>query len=60
MQTVGPHDMLDAALSRFDARHGFTAPVIQDGRLIGLLTADAVVEFLRIQAALDHTPAPGR
>jgi Mg/Co/Ni transporter MgtE len=52
--------MLDATLSRFDAGHSFTVPVIQDGRLIGLLTADAVVEFLRIQAALDHAPASQR
>ncbi len=57
VQVVGPHDMLDATVSRFDAGQSFTVPVIQDGRLIGLLTADAVVEFLRIQAALDHAAA---
>lgn len=57
VQIVGPHDMLDAVLGRLDARPSSTAPVVQDGRLMGLLTADAVAEFLSIQAALDHAPA---
>jgi len=57
VQIVDPHDMLDAALGRLDAGQSSTAPVVQDGRLIGLLTADAVAEFLSIQAALDHAPA---
>ena len=51
---VNPHEMLDAALSRLDAREASTAPVVQDGRLIGLLTAEAVAEFLKLRAALDH------
>lgn len=54
---LAPHDMLDAALSRLDAHQSSTAAVVQDGRLIGLLTADAVAEFLKLQAALGHTPA---
>ncbi len=53
---VDPHDMLDAALGRLHAGQSSTAPVVQDGRVIGLLTADAVAEFLSIQAALDHAP----
>lgn len=53
---VAPQDMLDAALSQLDAHQSSTAPVVQDGRLIGLLTADAVAEFLKLQAALGHTP----
>jgi hypothetical protein len=57
VQIVGPHDMLDAVLGRLDARPSSTAPVVQDGRLVGLLTADVVAEFLSIQAALDHAPA---
>jgi Zn-dependent protease/CBS domain-containing protein len=55
---VGPHDMLDVTLGRLDARQSSSAPVVQDGRLTGLLTAEAVAEFLSIQAALDHTPQP--
>ena len=54
---VDPHDMLDVALGRLDARQSSAAPVVQNGRLIGLLTAEAVAEFLSIQAALDHAPA---
>ncbi len=54
---VDPHDMLDVALGRLDARQSSAAPVVQNGRLIGLLTAEAVAEFLSIQAALDHAAA---
>lgn len=57
LQLVGPQDMLDAVLSRLDARQSSTAPVVQNGQLIGLLTADAVIEFLKLQAALEHAPA---
>ena len=57
VQIVDPHDMLDAALGRLDAGQSFTAPVVHDGRLIGLLTTEAVAEFLSIQAALNHAPA---
>jgi hypothetical protein len=51
---VAPQDMLDAVLSRLDVRQLFIAPVVQDGRLAGLLTAEAVAEFLNLRAALDH------
>jgi CBS domain-containing protein len=49
---LGPRDMLDAALGRLDAGQTSTAPVMQDGRLIGMLTTNAVAEFLNLQAAL--------
>jgi Zn-dependent protease len=57
VQIIDPHDMLDAALSRLDAGQSSMAPVVQDGRLIGLLTTEAVAEFLSIQTVLDHAPA---
>ena len=57
VQVIDPHDMLDAVLGRLDARQSSTAPVVEDGRLIGLLTADAVAQFLSIRAALDRAPA---
>jgi Zn-dependent protease/predicted transcriptional regulator len=57
VQIVDLHDMLDAALGRLDAGQSFTAPVVHEGRLIGLLTTEAVAEFLSIQAALNHAPA---
>ena len=49
---VDPDEMLDVALSRLDTRQLSTAPVVQDGRVIGLLTAEAVAEFLNLQSAL--------
>jgi CBS domain-containing protein len=51
---VAPQDMLDAALSRLDARQLSTAPVVEDGRLVGLLTAEAVAEFISLRAALQR------
>jgi CBS domain-containing protein len=49
---VEPHEMLDVALGRLNASQFSTAAVVQDGRVIGLLTAEAVAEFLNLQAAL--------
>jgi Zn-dependent protease len=57
VQSVAPLEMLDAALGRLDACHASAAPVVQNGRLLGLLTVDAVAEFLALQRALDHAPA---
>lgn len=54
---VDSHETLDAVLGRFETREWSTAPVVDGGRLAGLLTADAVAEFLKIQAALAHSPA---
>lgn len=54
LQIVDPREMLDTALSRLDAHQVSTAAVVQDGRLIGLLTSEAVAEFLGLQRALDH------
>lgn len=50
VQVVDSRDMLDAVLSRLEARQSSTAPVVHDGQLIGLLTADAVAEFLTIES----------
>jgi Zn-dependent protease/predicted transcriptional regulator len=49
---VGPDDRLDAALAQLDAGQSSAAVVVHDGRLIGLLTTEAVAEFLALQAAL--------
>jgi hypothetical protein len=46
--------MLDAALTRLDARQSSATPVVEDGRLVGLLTTEAVAEFINFRAALDH------
>lgn len=54
---VHPQDMLDAVVGRLDAIESFAAPVVEGDRLMGLVTADAVAEFLAIQAALSQAPA---
>lgn len=51
VHAVDPGDMLDTALPLFDAGRSSIVPVVRDGRLIGLLTAEAIAEFLAIQAA---------
>jgi Zn-dependent protease len=57
VEIVGPRDMLDAVFSRLEARQFSTAPVVHHGRLVGLLTANAIAEFLAMRTALDHAPA---
>jgi len=49
-----PREMLEAALSRLNAGQQPAAAVVQDGRPIGLLSAEGVAEFLAFHAALDH------
>lgn len=50
--TVDPGEMLEIALSRMQDNPCRALPVVRDGQLVGLLTADNVGEFLMIQAAL--------
>lgn len=45
------HDMLELAFARLQECQCQSAPVVHDGRLVGLLTMDNVGEFLMIQAA---------
>lgn len=59
VQVVDARDMLDVALSRLEARPSSAVSVVHDGRLMDLLTADAIAEFLTIQAALNRAPRPG-
>jgi CBS domain-containing protein len=54
LQIADPNEAVEAALGRLEARQLSTAAVVQDGRLIGLLTTESVAEFLRLRAALDH------
>ncbi len=52
--SLDSHEMLDVALARIHtAECCMTAPVIQRGALVGLLTADNVGEFLLIASALN-------
>lgn len=47
---VDPQETLDAVLSRLEVGGWSTAPVLEGGRLAGLLTVDTIAEFLGIQA----------
>jgi CBS domain-containing protein len=50
---LDPADMLEGAVQRLQACRCHAAPVVRDGRLVGLLTMDNLGEFLAIQAALE-------
>jgi Zn-dependent protease len=55
-----PADMLEGAFQRLQACRCRTAPVVRDGRLVGLVTMDNLGEFLAIQAALEKRGAGRR
>jgi CBS domain-containing protein len=50
--TAQPSDPLAHAFARLQACNCHTVPVVSDGRLVGVLTADNVGEFLMIDSAL--------
>ena len=49
--TAEPHEMLQHALERLQGHGVHTVPVVEDGRLVGLLTADNLGEVLMIEQA---------
>jgi CBS-domain-containing membrane protein len=57
--TTDPHEILQTAFARLQEGHARTLPLVKDGRLLGLLTADYLTEVLMIQQALReaHRPA---
>jgi CBS domain-containing protein len=50
--TAEPRDMLHTALVRLQGCESRTLPVVENGRLLGLLTAENLAETLMIQDAL--------
>ncbi len=52
IRQVDANDMLETAFASLQACACHTLPVLRNGRLVGLLTADNVGEFLMIQAAV--------
>ncbi len=50
--TADPCEMLQTAFSRLEAQACRTLPVVQNGRLLGIVTADGLAEVLMIQEAL--------
>lgn len=56
--TADPAEMAEAVFSRLQECNCHSLPVVQNGHLIGILTADNVGEFLMIQAALKKVAPP--
>jgi len=50
--TTDPREMLQVAFARLQDQDCHVLPVVQDGRLLGLLTGDNVAEVLMIKEAL--------
>jgi Zn-dependent protease/predicted transcriptional regulator len=61
---TSPRDMLEPAFARLQDGGCHTSPVVENGRLVGLLTTDNVTEVLMIQeamrAARNRPPARAR
>jgi CBS domain-containing protein len=51
-ETVGPTEMLEAAMQRLSGVGTTTLPVLSGSRLVGILTPDNVGEFLALSSAL--------
>jgi predicted transcriptional regulator len=51
-QTAEPNEMLEAVLSRLATAPARVMPVLQNDRLVGLVTAENLGEYLMIQNAL--------
>jgi CBS domain-containing protein len=51
-EQIHPGDLLEPAFSRLQACNCHVFPVVQDDQLVGLLTAENVGEFMRIQSAV--------
>ena len=55
-EEVQPEELLDTALAHVHTEKGLALPVLQQGRLVGLLTAENIGEFFMIRAALGSAP----
>jgi CBS domain-containing protein len=49
---VSPRDMLEAAFTKLQDCNCHTLPVVENGRLVGLMTSDNLAEVLMIQKSL--------
>jgi CBS-domain-containing membrane protein len=58
--TTDPREMLQTALARLQDCGCRTLPVVQGGRLLGLVTADSLADVLMIQEALRGAGRRGR
>ena len=56
-QTTGSSEMLETAFAKLQTCNCRTLPVVDQGRLVGILTMENVGEFLAIQSAVKQAPA---
>lgn len=57
---VHPNDLLQGVLGRLQTCECHTFPVIQEGKLVGLLTSENVGEFVMLQAARESARRGGQ
>lgn len=57
--TASPIEMAETAFARLDEYGCHSVPVVEEGRLVGLLTAENIGEFLMIRSALQGQPPRG-
>jgi Zn-dependent protease/CBS domain-containing protein len=57
LETVAPDATLDAALEQMVEHRLHQLPVVQDGRVVGLLTRAAVLEYLKLGQTLRPEPS---
>ncbi len=62
MDILDPDEMLDEAMARAHGERGSAMPVVRNGHLVGLVTAENIGEFFMIRSALmkrrGHGPPP--
>lgn len=54
--SASPDELLEAAFLRVKPDTGGTLPIIENGQLVGLLTAENIGEFIIVRGALDARP----
>ena len=52
------NESLESAMSRVQVEKGLTMPVLENGKLVGLLTAENIGEYLMIRSALANRAIP--
>ena len=52
MTEIDSHEMVEAALRRFQENGSKTLPVTHNGQLVGLITSENITEYLMIRSAM--------